>query len=124
MIYFALRGFGAVQTVELRKINVFPFSFVKADSTARQRNLMSLRDYMQHCTNELYWLDQQAEERINYDWSDANLDYPARQRQYEVAEQTQKSRVWMYQRSLANCPSSYRTSSASVWSPRRPPSPN
>jgi periplakin len=39
---------------------------------------------MQRCTNELYWMDQQAEERINYDWSDTNLDYPARQRQYEV----------------------------------------
>lgn len=46
---------------------------------------MSLRDYMQRCTNELYWMDQQAEERIKYDWSDNNLDYPARQRQYEVA---------------------------------------
>lgn len=46
---------------------------------------MSLRDYMQRCTNELYWMDQQAEERIKYDWSDNNLDYPARQKQYEVA---------------------------------------
>uniref|UniRef100_A0A3Q1I377 Periplakin n=1 Tax=Acanthochromis polyacanthus TaxID=80966 RepID=A0A3Q1I377_9TELE len=54
-----------------------------ADSSARQRNLLSLRDYMQRCTNELYWMDQQAEERINYDWSDTNLDYPARKRQYE-----------------------------------------
>ncbi|KAK2885184.1 periplakin [Channa argus] len=54
-----------------------------ASSTARQHNLLSLRDYMQRCTNELYWMDQQAEERINYDWSDTNLDYPARQRQYE-----------------------------------------
>uniref|UniRef100_A0A8C6S8T2 Periplakin n=1 Tax=Neogobius melanostomus TaxID=47308 RepID=A0A8C6S8T2_9GOBI len=54
-----------------------------AESSARQRNLLSLRDYMQRCTNELYWMDQQAEERINYDWSDTNLDYPARQRQYE-----------------------------------------
>ncbi|KAM4530554.1 periplakin [Odontesthes bonariensis] len=54
-----------------------------ASSSARQRNLLSLRDYMQRCTNELYWMDQQAEERINYDWSDSNLDYPARQRQYE-----------------------------------------
>ncbi|KAM6966642.1 periplakin [Tautogolabrus adspersus] len=54
-----------------------------ASSSARQRNLLSLRDYMQRCTNELYWMDQQAEERINYDWSDNNLDYPARQRQYE-----------------------------------------
>ncbi|KAJ3601277.1 hypothetical protein NHX12_032250 [Muraenolepis orangiensis] len=53
------------------------------NSTARQRHLLSLRDYMQRCTNELYWMDQQAEERINYDWSDTNLDYPARQRQYE-----------------------------------------
>uniref|UniRef100_A0A8C4FF14 Periplakin n=1 Tax=Dicentrarchus labrax TaxID=13489 RepID=A0A8C4FF14_DICLA len=55
----------------------------KANSSTRQRNLLSLRDYMQRCTNELYWMDQQAEERINYDWSDTNLDYPARQRQYE-----------------------------------------
>ncbi|XP_017313913.1 periplakin [Ictalurus punctatus] len=54
-----------------------------ASSTARQKNLLSLRDYMQRCTNELYWLDQQADERIMYDWSDANLDYPARKRQYE-----------------------------------------
>ncbi|KAF4093093.1 hypothetical protein AMELA_G00028160 [Ameiurus melas] len=54
-----------------------------AGSTARQKNLLSLRDYMQRCTNELYWLDQQADERIMYDWSDANLDYPARKRQYE-----------------------------------------
>ncbi|TKS92301.1 Periplakin 190 kDa paraneoplastic pemphigus antigen 195 kDa cornified envelope precursor protein [Collichthys lucidus] len=54
-----------------------------AGSSARQRNLLSLRDYMQRCTNELYWMDQQAEERINYDWGDTNLDYPARQRQYE-----------------------------------------
>nr|XP_020463998.1 periplakin [Monopterus albus] len=54
-----------------------------ASSNARQRNLLSLRDYMQRCTNELYWMDQQADERINYDWSDTNLDYPARQRQYE-----------------------------------------
>ena len=41
---------------------------------------------MQNCTNELYWMDQQAEERINYDWSNTNLDYPTRQKQYEVAE--------------------------------------
>ncbi|XP_066499036.1 periplakin [Hoplias malabaricus] len=54
-----------------------------ASSIARQKNLLSLKDYMQRCTNELYWLDQQADERIGYDWSDANLDYPARKRQYE-----------------------------------------
>lgn len=54
-----------------------------AASTNRQHNLLSLRDYMQRCTNELYWMDQQADERVNYDWSDSNLDYPARQRQYE-----------------------------------------
>ncbi|XP_013875750.1 periplakin [Austrofundulus limnaeus] len=59
------------------------YSQLLASSAARQRHLLSLRDYMQHCTNELYWMDQQASERINYDWSDANLDYPARQRQYE-----------------------------------------
>ncbi|XP_042360413.1 periplakin [Plectropomus leopardus] len=54
-----------------------------ASSSARQRNLVSLRDYMQHCTNELYWMDQQAEERVNYDWSDTNLEYKTRQKQYE-----------------------------------------
>lgn len=59
------------------------YSKLLASSTERQRNLLSLRDYMQRCTNELYWMDQQAEERIGYDWSDTNLDYPARQRQYE-----------------------------------------
>ncbi|KAM9457669.1 periplakin [Clarias gariepinus] len=59
------------------------YNKLMANSTARQKNLLSLRDYMQRCTNELYWLDQQADERIMYDWSDANLDYPARKRQYE-----------------------------------------
>ncbi|XP_043091063.1 periplakin [Puntigrus tetrazona] len=54
-----------------------------ASSSARQKNLLSLRDYMQRCTNELYWMEQQAEERTAYDWSDNNLDYPARKRQYE-----------------------------------------
>uniref|UniRef100_A0A6Q2ZQC4 Periplakin n=1 Tax=Esox lucius TaxID=8010 RepID=A0A6Q2ZQC4_ESOLU len=54
-----------------------------AASSARQRHLLTLRDYMQRCTNELYWMDQQAEERMSYDWSDTNLDFPARQRQYE-----------------------------------------
>ena len=39
---------------------------------------------MQRCTNELYWLDQQAQGRIQYDWSDRNLNYPSRRRQYEV----------------------------------------
>uniref|UniRef100_A0A673IU41 Periplakin-like n=1 Tax=Sinocyclocheilus rhinocerous TaxID=307959 RepID=A0A673IU41_9TELE len=56
---------------------------IEKDSTARQKNLLSLRDYMQRCTNELYWMEQQAEERTAYDWSDNNLDYPARKRQYE-----------------------------------------
>ncbi|KAG7491993.1 hypothetical protein MATL_G00009710 [Megalops atlanticus] len=52
-------------------------------SKARQQDLISLRDYMMRCTNELYWMDQQAEERINYNWSDTNLDYLSRRRQYE-----------------------------------------
>lgn len=64
-------------------LGIFPFLY-KASSSARQRHLLTLRDYMQRCTNELFWMDQQAEERFNYDWSDTNLDYPARQRQYEV----------------------------------------
>nr|XP_023472131.1 periplakin [Equus caballus] len=54
-----------------------------AASQARQQHLSSLRDYMQRCTNELYWLDQQARGRLQYDWSDRNLDYPSRRRQYE-----------------------------------------
>ncbi|XP_058142509.1 periplakin [Dasypus novemcinctus] len=54
-----------------------------AASQARQQHLSSLRDYMQRCTNELYWLDQQAKDRMQYDWSDRNLDYPSRRRQYE-----------------------------------------
>ncbi|XP_046893628.1 periplakin [Hypomesus transpacificus] len=54
-----------------------------ANSGARQRHLLSLKDYMQRCTNELYWMDQQADERTHYDWSNTNLDYPGRQRQYE-----------------------------------------
>ncbi|XP_058426096.1 LOW QUALITY PROTEIN: periplakin [Diceros bicornis minor] len=54
-----------------------------AASQARQQHLGSLQDYMQRCTNELYWLDQQAKGRMQYDWSDRNLDYPTRRRQYE-----------------------------------------
>ncbi|XP_051023192.1 periplakin [Acomys russatus] len=54
-----------------------------AESQARQQHLTSLQDYMQRCTNELYWLDQQAKGRMQYDWSDRNLDYPSRRRQYE-----------------------------------------
>lgn len=59
------------------------YSKLLASSSARQKHLLSLRDVMQRCTNELFWMDQQADERFNYDWSDTNLDYPARQRQYE-----------------------------------------
>ncbi|KAG8007858.1 Periplakin, partial [Nibea albiflora] len=55
----------------------------KASSSSRQRNLLSLQDYMRHCTDGLYWVLWQVEERIGYDWSDTNLDYAARQRQYE-----------------------------------------
>ncbi|XP_042554328.1 periplakin isoform X2 [Dipodomys spectabilis] len=54
-----------------------------AASEARQQHLNSLQDYMQRCTNELYWLDQQAKARVQYDWSDRNLDFPSRRRQYE-----------------------------------------
>uniref|UniRef100_A0A8C1TQR8 Periplakin n=1 Tax=Cyprinus carpio TaxID=7962 RepID=A0A8C1TQR8_CYPCA len=59
------------------------YSKLLASSSARQKNLLSLRDYMQRCTSELYWMEQQADERTAYDWSDNNLDYPARKRQYE-----------------------------------------
>ncbi|KAE8578736.1 hypothetical protein XENTR_v10023750 [Xenopus tropicalis] len=52
-------------------------------SQKRQRDLGSLQDYMQRCTNELYWLDQQEKERMEYDWSDRNKDYMSRRRQYE-----------------------------------------
>ncbi|NXE08812.1 PEPL protein, partial [Lophotis ruficrista] len=54
-----------------------------AGSQKRQQDLNSLQDYMQRCTNKLYWLDQQAKDRTHYDWSDRNLDYPSRRRQYE-----------------------------------------
>ncbi|KAL8175027.1 UNVERIFIED_CONTAM: hypothetical protein K2H54_009756, partial [Gekko kuhli] len=54
-----------------------------AGSQKRQQDLNSLQDYMQRCTNKLYWLDQQAKDRMQYDWSDRNLDYPSRRRQYE-----------------------------------------
>lgn len=56
----------------------------QAASQVRQQHLSTLQDYMQRCTNELYWLDQQAKGRMQYDWSDRNLDYPSRRRQYEV----------------------------------------
>ncbi|XP_056393074.1 periplakin isoform X2 [Hyla sarda] len=52
-------------------------------SQKRQRDLSTLQDYMQRCTNELYWLDQQEKERMEYDWSDRNNDYISRRRQYE-----------------------------------------
>ncbi|KAM3916642.1 periplakin [Leptodactylus fuscus] len=52
-------------------------------SQKRQRDLGILQDYMQRCTNELYWLDQQEKERMEYDWSDRNTDYISRRRQYE-----------------------------------------
>ena len=68
------------------EVTISVFFSAKASSTARQKNLLILKDYMQRCTNELYWLDQQADERVGYDWSDANLDYPARKRQYEVRQ--------------------------------------
>ncbi|CAH2307883.1 periplakin [Pelobates cultripes] len=54
-----------------------------AASQKRQRDLNTLQDYMQRCTNELYWLDQQEKERMEYDWSDRNTDYISRRRQYE-----------------------------------------
>ncbi|XP_067912472.1 periplakin isoform X2 [Heterodontus francisci] len=52
-------------------------------SQQRQKDLGSLREYMQNCTNELYWMDTQEEDRLRYDWSDQNLDYKNRHRQYE-----------------------------------------
>ncbi|XP_048869854.1 periplakin-like isoform X3 [Brienomyrus brachyistius] len=52
-------------------------------SCARHQHLFTLRDYMVRCTVELFWMEQQAEERISNDWSDASLDYPSRQKQYE-----------------------------------------
>uniref|UniRef100_A0A672Q8L0 Periplakin-like n=1 Tax=Sinocyclocheilus grahami TaxID=75366 RepID=A0A672Q8L0_SINGR len=64
-------------------LNQAKYDKLLTSSSARQKNLLSLRDYMQRCTNELYWMEQQAEERSAYDWSDNNLDYPARKRQYE-----------------------------------------
>lgn len=61
-----------------------PCAPAQAGSQQRQQDLNSLQDYMQRCTNKLYWLDQQAKDRTHYDWSDHNLDYPSRRRQYEV----------------------------------------
>uniref|UniRef100_A0A0F7Z4V1 Periplakin n=1 Tax=Crotalus adamanteus TaxID=8729 RepID=A0A0F7Z4V1_CROAD len=54
-----------------------------SESQRRQENLNLLQDFMQRCTNKLYWLDQQAKDRLQFDWSDQNLDYPSRRRQYE-----------------------------------------
>ncbi|XP_009993749.1 PREDICTED: periplakin [Chaetura pelagica] len=66
-------------------MNEFQAKYQKllASSQQRQQDLNSLQDYMQRCTNKLYWLDQQAKDRTHYDWSDHNLDYPSRRRQYE-----------------------------------------
>lgn len=79
---------------------------------------------MQRCTNELYWMDQQAEERINYDWSNTNPDYPTRQRQYEVGSLKDGNGDRcspVYSVYLSHL---HRTSSVNVWSPKRPPSLN
>ncbi|XP_026559908.1 periplakin [Pseudonaja textilis] len=54
-----------------------------SESQRRQENLHLLQDFMQRCTNKLYWLDQQAKDRLQFDWSDQNLDYLSRRRQYE-----------------------------------------
>ncbi|XP_025027395.1 periplakin [Python bivittatus] len=54
-----------------------------SESQRRQENLNLLQDFMQRCTNKLFWLDQQAKDRLQFDWSDQNLDYPTRRRQYE-----------------------------------------
>ncbi|MFT7812069.1 periplakin-like isoform X2 [Arapaima gigas] len=67
-------------------------TWLQAESVARHRDLLSLRDYMLHCTIELYWMDQQVEDRVNYDWSDANLDYLYRQRQYESINKCLRSK--------------------------------
>nr|XP_033819014.1 periplakin isoform X2 [Geotrypetes seraphini] len=56
---------------------------LQSGSQQRHQDLNSLHDYMQRCTNELFWLDQQAKDRMQYDWSDQNLDYPSRRRLYE-----------------------------------------
>ena len=77
-------GAGGVEGVPCRRGCSPVLACLQAASQARQRHLSSLQDYMQRCTNELYWLDQQAQGRIQYDWSDRNLNYPSRRRQYEV----------------------------------------
>lgn len=46
----------------------------QAVSQAREQHLSSLQDYVQRCTNELSWLDQQAKGCMQYDWSDCNVD--------------------------------------------------
>uniref|UniRef100_A0A9L0I8J3 Periplakin n=1 Tax=Equus asinus TaxID=9793 RepID=A0A9L0I8J3_EQUAS len=47
-----------------------------AASQARQQHLSSLRDSLRHQRGQL-------PARLQYDWSDRNLDYPSRRRQYE-----------------------------------------
>lgn len=77
---------------------------------------------MQRCTNELYWLDQQAKGRMQYDWSDRNLDYPSRRRQYEVGSEGD---IMGAARRIPETPPracpliSHRTSSIGTWRPRR-----
>lgn len=81
------RGFGRARAEPAAagvEGSLSPVPTPQAASQARQQHLSSLQDYMQRCTNELYWLDQQAKGRMQYDWSDRNLDYPSRRRQYEV----------------------------------------
>ncbi|XP_007903070.1 periplakin [Callorhinchus milii] len=59
------------------------YNKLKTVTKQRQTDLTSLRDYMQQCTNELYWMDTQQRDRMNCDFSDRNLDYKNRHRQYE-----------------------------------------
>ncbi|XP_007937906.1 periplakin [Orycteropus afer afer] len=79
----APQGGSSVQTSEMKPPITGKSVAAGALSQARQQHLSTLQDYMQRCTNELYWLDQQAKGRLQYDWSDRNLDYPSRRRQYE-----------------------------------------
>lgn len=92
---------------------------LQAASQARQQHLSSLQDYMQRCTNELYWLDQQAKGRMQYDWSDCNLDYPSRRRQYEVGAGPGRARRGAGPPGGAESLSHCRISSIGTWKPKK-----
>ena len=57
------------------------------NSKWRSHYLNSLYDYMQGCTRELAYLEEEQNKILKQDWSDRMIDPPDVRRQYEVRGQ-------------------------------------